>query len=338
MAEEVRLWLVNTEGELELCNLAGLSRESQLEDWITADISILDSDLLVIGRQVSTDYGGIIDLLCMNPNGDLVIVELKRDKTPRDVTAQALDYASWVADLDSKRISLIARKFLGPATDLETAFTNKFDEPLPEIVNENHRMIIVGSTIDPETERIVTYLSNTYGVDINAVTFQFFRTPTGQEMLTRFFLIEPEKVSYQARTKRSSKRRPNLTYEELETLAEERGVLELYQDIVPRLTDLLPRHTTRSSIVFDRDLGGSRRAMISFVPENSNHEQGLYFQIYFVRLCEYFDLDEEDALSLLPQQRNDWAYAGSTDPYYSGYEGYFQNSEEIDRFIVGLPR
>jgi RecB family endonuclease NucS len=63
------------------------------------NVSVLvpdDSGLLAIGRQVRTVFGGRIDLLCINGDGDLVIVEPKCDKTPREITAQALDYASWV--------------------------------------------------------------------------------------------------------------------------------------------------------------------------------------------------------------------------------------------------
>ena len=37
-----------------------------------------------IGWQVRTSFGGIIDLLAINPDGSLVLIELKRDKTPRD--------------------------------------------------------------------------------------------------------------------------------------------------------------------------------------------------------------------------------------------------------------
>ena len=55
---------------------------------------MLDPDLLVIGRQVPTGFGGTVDLLCLDPTGALVVVELKKGKTPREVTAQALDYAS----------------------------------------------------------------------------------------------------------------------------------------------------------------------------------------------------------------------------------------------------
>ena len=49
---------------------------------------------MLIGRQVRTSFGGIIDLLAIAPDGSLVLIELKRDKTPREIVAQALDYAS----------------------------------------------------------------------------------------------------------------------------------------------------------------------------------------------------------------------------------------------------
>ena len=38
--------------------------------------------LMVIGRQVRTSFGGALDLLCMDGDGNLVVVELKRGQTP----------------------------------------------------------------------------------------------------------------------------------------------------------------------------------------------------------------------------------------------------------------
>ncbi|HEY3406632.1 MAG TPA: hypothetical protein VGK53_00510 [Propionicimonas sp.] len=58
--------------------------------------TILGERLLAIGRQVHTPYGKIIDLLAIDADGNLHVLELKRDMTPRDVVAQALDYGSWV--------------------------------------------------------------------------------------------------------------------------------------------------------------------------------------------------------------------------------------------------
>ena len=40
---------------------ARLNLESRIEDWLDEDIGVLDLNLLVIGRRVETDFGGIID-------------------------------------------------------------------------------------------------------------------------------------------------------------------------------------------------------------------------------------------------------------------------------------
>lgn len=53
------------------------------------------------------------------------------------------------------------------------AFSQRFGgKELPEVLNEQHKMLIVASEIDDSSERIINYLSDTYGVSINAVTFQ----------------------------------------------------------------------------------------------------------------------------------------------------------------------
>jgi hypothetical protein len=146
-----------------------------------------------------------IDLLCIDSSGSLVIVELKRDRTPREVTAQALNYASWVKDLDAEEIDAIATRHLKGST-LRTAFQTKFSTELPEVINEHHAMRIVASEIDDSTERIIRYLAETYGVDINAVRFQFFRKDDHQ-FLVRTFTVAPEIVE-QSATSRDKRTRP----------------------------------------------------------------------------------------------------------------------------------
>ena len=105
-----------------------------------------------------------------------MIVELKRDRTPREVTAQALDYASWVAGLSNDEVTEIANQNLGG--DLEEEFRKKFEAELPETLNADHKILVVGSVIDSSTERIMRYLSDAHGVNINAATFHHFRPTT----------------------------------------------------------------------------------------------------------------------------------------------------------------
>lgn len=97
MADEVEVWQVRGDGALQDIHPAKLNLEARIEEWIKQDTSVLvpsGSKLLLIGEQVETDLGKRIDLLFMEARGNLVIVELKRNKTPREVTAQALEYVS----------------------------------------------------------------------------------------------------------------------------------------------------------------------------------------------------------------------------------------------------
>src|ERR1035441_1455461 len=150
MPDEVRIWQVEKNDSLTAIDRSPLDLEKRIEKWIVSDISVLSPDLLIIGEQVATAFGKYIDLLCLNSSGDLVIVELKRDKTPRDVTAQTLDYASWIKDLSVEDIEAIASKYL-KGTTLEAAFLSRFETDLPEVINEHHRMLVVASEIDGST-------------------------------------------------------------------------------------------------------------------------------------------------------------------------------------------
>src|SRR5262245_9205708 len=101
------MWEVR-DGRLLSVARTRLDQEQRLEDWIATDPRLLGLDIMIVGRQVITDHGGRIDLLGIDRNGDLVILELKRDLTPREIVAQVLDYASWVADLTTKRVHELA--------------------------------------------------------------------------------------------------------------------------------------------------------------------------------------------------------------------------------------
>ena len=125
---------------------------------------------MVIGRQLPTAFGKFIDLLAIDAEGNLTVIELKKNRTPREVVAQVLDYASWVQDLAYEQVTaLYADKH--PGEHFEQAFSERFDTDPPEILNEEHRLIVVASELDNITERIIGYLSTNYGVPINAVFF-----------------------------------------------------------------------------------------------------------------------------------------------------------------------
>ena len=138
MTINMNLWKVEANGLKEVSR-SKLDKEDRLEKWIEQDIGILDLDLLFIGRQVATPYGGRIDLLAMDSDGNLVILELKKDKTPRDVIAQALDYASWVKDLSYKEIESIVLNYLDKS--LAVYLLNGFYRPCQKSSTKNTALL-----------------------------------------------------------------------------------------------------------------------------------------------------------------------------------------------------
>ena len=107
MGTEIKTWEIR-EGkpvavESKLSD-GGRTEALDLEAWIEADPSIVRPGLLLIGRQVMTSSGPL-DLLAVDRSGDLVIIELKRDRLPREALAQAIDYASDLATWSIDKIS-----------------------------------------------------------------------------------------------------------------------------------------------------------------------------------------------------------------------------------------
>ena len=168
---------------------SSLANEQLLEDMIVAAPRLLSDEWMLIGRQEDTSFGGRIDLLAIAPDGSLVLIELKRNRTPREVVAQALDYASWVQKLRTEDIAAIFARF-APGRNLAEDFHRRFGQPLDEdSLNQSHQIIIVAATLDDSTERIVDYL-NKRDIPINVLCFQIFTHGTGQ-LLSRTWLLDP---------------------------------------------------------------------------------------------------------------------------------------------------
>jgi hypothetical protein len=194
MPIKTEIWRIDN--GLAKVSFSSLEAEKKLESAIDKDIAIIDPDLMIIGRQVPTSFGKYIDLLAIDSEGRLAILELKRDRTPREVVAQSLDYASWVQELTLENIKKIFSQY-ETTMEFEVAFEEKFGGGSLDAMNEEHKILIVASELDNSTERIVNYLSSNYGVPINAVFFQYFKDGEA-EYLSRSWLIDPVQVEKQA--------------------------------------------------------------------------------------------------------------------------------------------
>jgi len=174
-----------------------LEKEDILENMIFKDVGILNENWLLIGRQVPTDYNKYIDLLALDAAGNIIVIELKRNKTPREVVAQTIDYASWIEELDAGRIADIyfrfTEKYYGTASSLDNALQEKYGETIDEDdLNQAHQMVIVASQMDLSTERIVEYLSEKQ-IPINVLFFKIF-SDDGNTYLSRAWMLDPSET------------------------------------------------------------------------------------------------------------------------------------------------
>ncbi|EIJ35411.1 endonuclease NucS domain-containing protein [Thiothrix nivea] len=195
MPIEVGIWKI--QGQPQKLSFSALESEKKLEDVLESNLAILSPDWLYLGRQIPTAHGKYIDILAMDGDGNLCVIELKRHKTPREAVAQLLDYASWVQGLSYDQVTGIYADN-HPSKEFEQGFVEFFNSPgPPEQVNRRHQLVLVAAELDSASERIINYLSDNYGVPINALFFRYFRDGEN-EYLTRTWLLDPQNAEVQS--------------------------------------------------------------------------------------------------------------------------------------------
>ena len=339
MAQKIHLWGVTSQDILIEIPSSEISREKRLEDWLESNISMLDPSLLVIGRQVRTDFGGEIDLLCLDSLGNTVVIELKKSRTPRDVTAQVLEYASWVKDLTDDQIIEKSDRYLAPSY-LADAFQEKFSEGLPEELNSSHRSLIVAEDMDTSTERIVRYLAE-MDVPINVATVQHFQDADGREILAQVFLVEPEEVPPEGSP--TPNRPPYVSKAQIERISEQRGVGDLYKELSAGALGIMRASSFgKDRRGFQVETENGWRTVFVVQLGDSDADRGLMFRLNGIRLMNHLELTSEQLDCILPEgmdelRPSEWSGVTLEEKSnWKGYKGYFQTEDEVKAFLDGI--
>jgi hypothetical protein len=203
MATEIKTWQI-ANGKLTAVNSSlpenNRKEREDLERWIKSNPEILGEDIAIIGEQIQTKSGPL-DFLGIDNNGNLVIVELKRDHLPREVLAQAIDYASDLSSWEIDKLSEMCQAFTGQ--NLEDYFAQKFpDISIEELgINQAQRLLLVGFSIEESLNRMIEWLSSKYSIGINAIILKYIKTSNGDELLSRTVII-PEEVEREKTNKK----------------------------------------------------------------------------------------------------------------------------------------
>jgi translation initiation factor 2 beta subunit (eIF-2beta)/eIF-5 len=168
------------------------NRESDLEELLenNPEYFFEDGNILIIGRQVTTNLNSFIDILGIDEVGNTVAIELKRDKTPRDTIAQLLEYASFVENLDYAQLNEIYQNYSGEESSLEDYHQQYYSNELDEKVsfNKSTKLVVVAQKISKEIRQTALFLRKK-GLDIYCVEFKYFQTKSGEKIITSDFVV-----------------------------------------------------------------------------------------------------------------------------------------------------
>ena len=194
MGTEIRTWQI-IDGTLTSIDAVlkdeGRTEPYDLEPWLASNPEIIGTDIVLVGRQVAT-RSGPMDLLGIDKSGNTVIIEIKRSELPRESLAQAIDYASDVAEWTVEKLGEVCLGYTKKT--LQDAFHEAFPDVDLEALNLNsmQRIILVGFSIEASLERMIEWLSDSYGVNLNAIVLSYVKTKGGEELLTKTTIISEE--------------------------------------------------------------------------------------------------------------------------------------------------
>ena len=213
-----------SKAELVLAQETNLEFEKHLENWLenSPRQTLVREDFLWIGRQTSiTNEDSTIysDLLGVDSEGNFVIAELKKGRTPRDVVAQLLDYAAWANDLSEPEIRETAETYFKTRDEFkgktfDEAFREVFDLPetddIPRL-NGRLRLFIAAEEIPARVAHVCRFLRTSHGMDINCVVVSIFQTELDEVVVSTETIVGDEDFAVpkmQQRERPSSPPRP----------------------------------------------------------------------------------------------------------------------------------
>ena len=192
------------------------NKEIDLENLLEKNPEYLfDNKILIIGRQVATNLNTYIDLLGIDNIGNTVIIELKRDKTPRETLAQLLEYASYVDNLDYEQLNKIYQEYTGDEVELEEYHSeyfgnNEIDQNISW--NKSIKFVIIAQKITPEIKQTALFLRKK-GFDIYCIEFKYFLNETKAKIISSNFVVSEENyIKGQTKTAYSTSRTDKNTF------------------------------------------------------------------------------------------------------------------------------
>jgi alkylated DNA nucleotide flippase Atl1 len=172
---------------------AGLREREHLQEWVLANPEMLGGSLLIVISEcdrwssVRGRERDRLDVLALDPDGHLVVVELKRDEAPETVEMQALKYAAFCSQFTPETLTEEFRSWrrrAGDDLDADAART-LLEAHLAEDVGglesaplSAPRIVLMAGGFSPSTTAVAVWLRQ-MGVDVTLRAVRAYRTAAG---------------------------------------------------------------------------------------------------------------------------------------------------------------
>ncbi len=154
-------------------------KEKHIEKWVVGMPEILFSDpdaVMIIAKEITGELQA--DVLAVDSQGNLIIVEIKRHWSDRNVIGQILDYAARLSEWDyeqfDQRWKTEGDENKGDLLDSFRKFIEN-DSFSEEDFLKNRRLYILAAGEDESMKRIISWLRDGYGVPIDFVPFGLYK-------------------------------------------------------------------------------------------------------------------------------------------------------------------
>ena len=146
--------------------------EKHIEKWIESTPEILEDRLRIIARQYSgfDKTGEKPDLIAVDREGNLVVIELKRDDSGSDTHWQAIKYASYLRNATLADIISIFAKYKGVSqSDAEEELLDHIDPDSLNELNNSQRIILASHRFAPQVTSAALWMNQNAQIE-NIIT------------------------------------------------------------------------------------------------------------------------------------------------------------------------
>lgn len=179
---------------------SNLKERQHIEEWLRKNPEIMGEELLIIGHEYDDfENNERIDLLAIDKEGNLVVIEVKRDNSGISVDFQALKYVSYMSRRTLKEIIEIYSKYiddnslqLDPIQEI-MEFLNVDDESLlNDMINNTQRIIIIGKELDKRVLSVCAWLYEN-GINVKCISIKPYKY-NEEIFIDTNQIIPPEKI------------------------------------------------------------------------------------------------------------------------------------------------